>query len=227
MKRMRPKAVGLIFLVTLAAALFGINHLGLALKRQAEARWLEKADNESKRITDISLGWLSLFHAQLRGVASLFLGSENVTENEFLNALDLVEGVELEAMIPLTSTAYAEQRMSGNLTPHGSVHDSLFPVMFSSDVSPPLAVGQDLAAHPQIRSAILSAMGHPEKVIMGPVFEGGQGRLFTCLAIRSANNGKPGVLVSVADLSDFLTDLSILYIPEGLNLRILEYEYRS
>jgi signal transduction histidine kinase/DNA-binding NarL/FixJ family response regulator len=227
MNRLRPIAIGFIFLSALAAALFGINYLGVTLKRQAVNSWLEKANDESQRITDISLGWLSLFQAQLRGVASLFFGSENVTENEFLNALDLVEGVELEAMIPLTSTAYAEQRMSGRPAPHGSVRESLFPVMLSSDISPPLAVGQDLAAHPQINSAILSALDHPEKVIMGPVFEGGQGKLFTCFAIRSANNGKPGVLVSVADLSDFLTDLAILYIPEGLNLRILEHEHSS
>ena len=223
MKRVRPSVIGFIFLVTLAAALFGISHLGLALKRQAVRNWLEKANDESQRITDISLGWLSLFQAQLRGVASLFFGSENVTEVEFLNALDLVEGVELEAMIPLTSTAFAEQRTSGDPTSLDAGDKSSFPVVISTDVSPPLAVGQDLGANSQIRSAVLSALDHPEKVIMGPVFRGGRGQLLTCFAIQAQNNGKPGVLVSVADLSDFLTDLDILYIPESLNLRIIEH----
>jgi signal transduction histidine kinase/CheY-like chemotaxis protein len=221
---MRPKAVGLIFLVTLVAALFGINHLGLVLKRQAEASWLEKADNESKRITDISLDWLSLFHAQLRGVASLFFGSENVTANEFLNVLDLIEGVELEAMIPLTSTAFAEQRTSVGAMRRGADPDYRFQVMLSSDINPPLAVGQDLADYPRIHAAVLSAVAHPEKVVMGPVFRDSHGRLHTCFAIRVHNGGRAGVLVTTANISDFLDDLDILYIPEGLHLRILEFE---
>ena len=48
-------------------------------------------NDESQRITDVSLGWLSLFQAQLRGLASLFYGSERITQDEFLNALDLIE----------------------------------------------------------------------------------------------------------------------------------------
>jgi len=222
MKRLRPNAIGLIFLLALAAALLGVNHLGQVLKQQAVQGWLEKANDESQRITDISLGWLSLFHAQLRGVATLFFGSEEVTYDEFLNALDLIEGVELEAMIPLTSTAYAEQRSPGGPVAPDSAADDRFPVMLSSDINPPLALGEDLAAHPQIRSAILSAMAHPAKVIMGPVFKGKHDNLFTCFAIRAQNRGRPGVLVSVANLSDFLADLDILHIPEGLHLRILE-----
>ncbi len=226
MRIVRLKAIGFIFLVALAAALIGINHLGLVLKQQAEERWLEKANDESQRITNVSLGWLSLFHAQLRGVASLFFGSESVTQDEFLNALDLVEGIELEAMIPLLSMAFAEQRTSGDSTIQGAAPDDSFPVMLSSDINPPLAVGQDLAAHPQIRSAILSAVDHPEKVIMGPVFKGEHDHLFTCFAIRVQNNGKPGVLVSMTNLSNFLHDLDILYMPEGLHLRILEFHGR-
>ena len=101
MKRLRYSMIGVVFIAALAGALFGVNRVGLALKHQAVENWLDKANNECQRITDTSLGWFSLFHAQLRGLASLFYGSEIVTENEFLNSLGLIEGVELEAMIPL------------------------------------------------------------------------------------------------------------------------------
>jgi hypothetical protein len=177
-------------MATLTATLLGINYLGMTLKRQAEQSWLEKANDESKSITDISLSWLSLYHAQLRGLASLFFGSERVLENEFFNALDLVEGVELEAMVPLTSTAYAEQQNSGDSTIRNDATEHRFPVILSSDITPPLAVGRDLSTHPQIHSAILSAMAHSQKVITGPVFTGDRGQLFTCLAIRAKNNGR-------------------------------------
>jgi signal transduction histidine kinase/CheY-like chemotaxis protein len=222
MGSVRLKAIRFIFLVALAAALTGINHLGLVLKQQAEDRWLEKANDESRRITNVSLGWLSLFHAQLRGVASLFYGSKSVTQDEFLNALDLIEGVELEAMIPLLSTAFVEQRTSGDAAVRGVALDDRFPVILSSNIKPPLAIGQNLASHPQLRSAIHSAVVHPQKVIMGPVFKGEKDHLFTCFAILAPNNGKSGVLVSVVNLSGFLDDLDILYIPEGLHLRLLE-----
>jgi signal transduction histidine kinase/ActR/RegA family two-component response regulator len=227
MGSVRLKAIGSIFLVALAAALIGINHLGLVLKQQAEERWLEKANTESQHITNVSLGWLSLFHAQLRGVSSLFFGSQSVAQDEFLNTLDLIEGVELEAMIPLLSMAFAEQRTSGDTTIRGAAPAYRFPVMLSSDITPPLAVGRDLASHPQIRAAIHSAVAHPQKVAMGPVFKGAQGHLFTCFAIRASNSGKPGVLVSVANLSGFLDDLATLYIPEGLHLRLIEFHGRS
>jgi signal transduction histidine kinase/PleD family two-component response regulator len=224
MRSLRRKAIGFIFLVALTASLIGINHLGLVLNRHAEADWLEKANSESQRITDVSLNWLSLFHAQIRGAAGLFLGSESVTENEFLNAVDMIEGVELEAMIPLISIAFAEQQASGApSTMGGKVSDEHFPVMLSSETTPPLAVGQDLAAYPQIRAAIHSTADHPEKVIMGPVFKGNQENWFICFVIRTRNGGKAGVLVSVVNLTDFLDDLKHLYIPEGLYLRLLEF----
>jgi signal transduction histidine kinase/DNA-binding response OmpR family regulator len=222
MMRVRLNAMGFIFLVTLTATLIGVNYLGMTLKRQAKESWLEKANDESKRITDISLGWLSLYHAQLRGVAALFFGSDKVTEDEFFNAIDLIEGVELDAMVPLTSVAFAEQMPADDLKSRSTAPGYRFQVMLSSAINPPLVVGQDLAAHPQIRAAILSAIAHPEKVITGPVFKGEQGDLFICLAIRAPNNGKAGVLVSVVNLSGFLKDLNTLYMPEGLYLRILE-----
>ncbi len=224
MRGVRRKAIGFIFLVTLALSLFGINHLGLVINRHAEEVWLEKANSESQRITNVSLNWLSLFHAQIRGAAALFFGSESVNKNEFLNAVDLIEGAELESMVPLISIAFAEQRASGKISKMGErAPDDRFPVMLSSDNTAPLAVGQDLAAYPQIRSAILSAMDHPEKVIMGPVFKGKQGNLFTCFVIRTRNSGRTGALVSVVNLTDFLEDLNHLYIPEGLHLRLLEF----
>jgi signal transduction histidine kinase/DNA-binding response OmpR family regulator len=224
MRGMRRKAIGFIFLVALTASLIGINHLGLVLNRHAEADWLEKANSESQRITNISLNWLSLFHAQVRGAAALFFGSESVNENEFLNAVDMIEGVELEAMIPLISIAFAEQQASGApSTMGGKVSDEHFPVMLSSETTPPLAVGQDLAAYPQIRAAIHSTADHPEKVIMGPVFKGKHENWFICFVIRTRNGGKAGVLISVVNLTDFLDDLKHLYIPEGLYLRLLEF----
>ena len=68
------------------------------LRAQAKEVWLQQASQEVARITDTSLFLLSSFHAQLRGFAALFHGSEVVEENELLDALSIVE--ETEATIP-------------------------------------------------------------------------------------------------------------------------------
>src|SRR5262249_48922006 len=124
----RHRVIVSLLVVALAGALYSVNHWGLALKRTATESWLQKAGDESQRITDTSLYWLSLSDAQLRGLATLFYGSHVVTEDKFLDALELIEGVETEAVIPLTTLAYAEQRAPDTAAVSGPAQESRFPV---------------------------------------------------------------------------------------------------
>lgn len=165
---LRQKLVVLLFVSALAAALFGVNYWGAAIRHQAVENWLEKASDETQRITATSLNGLSLFQTQLRGVATLFYGSQEVTQDEFLNAIDLVEGLEVEAMVPLTEIAYAEQRPPSGPGQGDKAGGSRFPVTLSSDNGGPLGIGTDLAGHRQIHSAILSALKHPERWFKDP-----------------------------------------------------------
>ncbi|MGD8836027.1 MAG: response regulator [Desulfobacteraceae bacterium] len=219
---LRHKLVVLLFVSALAAALLGVNYWGASIRRQAVENWLEKANDETQRITATSLNGLSLFQTQLRGVATLFYGSQEITQDEFLNAIDLVEGVEVEAMVPLTVIAYAEQRIPSDPGQGDKTGGSRFPVTLSSDNSGPLGIGTDLAGHRQIHLAILSALKHPEKVVQGPVFRGGNDQILTTFSVTAPNAGKPGALISIVNISNFIADLDILYIPGGLNLRIVE-----
>ncbi|MGD9366891.1 MAG: ATP-binding protein [Desulfobacteraceae bacterium] len=219
---LRQKAVVVFFISSLVAALYGVNHWGVVIRHQAVEKWLEKANDDTQRITATSLNWLSLFQTQLRGIAALFYGSQEVTQDEFLNAIYLVEGVEVEAMVPLTMIAYAEQQASAGHPQNDRASANRFPVTLSSDVSGPLSIGTDLADHRQICSVIQSALMHPEKVIQGPVFRGENDQIFTAFSLTAPNAGKPGALISIVNISNFIVDLGILYIPEGLNLRIVE-----
>ncbi len=218
----RQKAVVFLFVSAMAAALWGVYHWGAVIRRQAVENWLEKADEDAQRITATSLNGLSLFQTQLRGMATLFYGSRVVVQDEFLNAIDLVEGLEVEAMVPLTVIAYAEQRSSMDPPQETKAGISRFPVTLSSDTGGLLKIGADLAGHRQVYSAIRSALLHPEKVVQGPVFQGENNRIFTTFCVTAPNAGKPGVLLSIVDITNFLDNLGILCIPEGLNLRIVE-----
>ncbi|OMH29472.1 hypothetical protein BGP75_19705 [Motiliproteus sp. MSK22-1] len=186
------------------------------LKKQASDSWLEKAGNDTKQITDTSLYWLSLFHTQLRGLASLFYGSRNISEEEYLNAIELTEGVEMESVIPLTTLAFAIQQDPGNSL------NSRFPVLFSTDVGGVVAVGNNLMAQQSTSAVVEAALRRPEAVAVGPMFFDQNGGRQITLAITAPNGGRQGVLLSVVNLTDFVMDLDTLHIPDGLVLRILE-----
>ncbi len=216
------RAVQVIFVGALAAALSIVIYWGQVLKQQAFATWMHRAEDETARITEISMNWLSLIHSQLRGVAALFYGSELVTQDEFLDAIELIEGIEVEAVIPLNSLAYVRLHSSGGQPGKIDFKKSSLPVTLSSDAYGPLAIGVDLAGHPGIRTAILSAMALPGKMITGSAFKDEHGDTFITCALMTQNDGQPGVLISVINLSDLIRDFSILHIPNGLNLRLAE-----
>lgn len=212
----------IVFVAALAVALSGVNYWGYKLRRQAKNTWLDKASYETQRITDISMSWLSLFSLQLRGMAGLVYGSEKVTQSEFMNALEMIEGIEVESVIPLTTVAYAERRaiQGGSIrTAQGS---GGFAVTLSSDTRGLLSINENPGTYPTIRAAINRAIANPEKVVLGPLFQGTRGQLLGILAVTAQNRGNPGVLLSVVNFSEFMDDLKTLYIPKGLNLRVFE-----
>ena len=216
MNKRRVTLNAVCFILALIVSLYGVNQWGLNLKKQASDSWLEKAGNDTQQITDTSLYWLSLFHTQLRGLASLFYGSRIISEEEYLNALELTEGVEMESVIPLTTLAFAIQQDPGNS------FNSRFPVRFSTDISGVVAVGNNLMSQQSTATAVQAALRNPETVVVGPMFFDENGGRQITLAITAPNNGQQGVLLSVVNLTDFVQDLETLHIPDGLVLRILE-----
>ena len=201
----------LSFIILLAAGLYGATYGGTQLRAQARETWLNQAGQETERITDTSLFWLSLCHVQLRGVATLFYSSERVTEDELLDALDVIEAA--EAAIPLTSLAF----VSGG--------EDLV-VSLSTDLDGLLAPAENLAAHPAMHQAASRALDAPENVVMGPIFDYA-GHKLTLLALAAPNAGVTGVLVTTVDLGDFFSGLHALNVPAGLQLRLFETHMRE
>jgi len=229
---------GLFFSLLIAgivAAIYG----GHELREQARDAWLKQAGQDVARITDTGLSWLSSFHVQLRGFAAFLNGSEVVTENELLDALDIIQ--EVEEVIPLTSLAFVEFVKPGigssaGYGPDGqpsaadkigtgpnSFHtDKNVIVRLSTDSTGLLATGSDLSSNMAMHAAISSAVTMPDKVIMGPVFKSEAGRQLSLLAIAASNAGVDGVIMTIVDLQDLIDGLYALHIPEGIHLRLVE-----
>lgn len=67
----RRRLRGLAFWGGLASCLAGVFYGGTLLREQARQQWLEHANRGVSRATDVGSFWLTLFHAQLRGIGTL------------------------------------------------------------------------------------------------------------------------------------------------------------
>lgn len=203
------------FVFAFLIALSGVNWWGVHLKEQAYQGWLEKAELETTQITNTSFYWMSLFHTQLRGLAALFYGSDSITEIEFFNALELIEEIESESVIPLSNVALINIERQGAA---GLVLNTQYTTDFfgSSDS------GLGLIFSEEIKTVVNMAVNNPEYVQLGPMYLNSQGDRLLPLAISVPNEEKDGVLLSVVNVSEFFNDLATLYFPEGLQLRLTQ-----
>lgn len=211
MSYIKPFCFVLAFLI----ALGGVNGWGVHLKEQAYQGWLEKAELETTQITNTSFYWMSLFHTQLRGLAALFYGSDSITEIEFFNALELIEEIESESVIPLSNVALIniERQASSGL---------VLSTQYSTDIFGNTDSGSDLIISGEIKTVVNMAVNNPENVQLGPMYLNSHGDRLLPLAIRVPNAERDGVLLSVVNVSDFFNDLATLYFPEGLQLRLTQ-----
>ncbi|MBT4496571.1 MAG: response regulator [Gemmatimonadetes bacterium] len=203
------------FLLLIAGGLYAVVYGGRVLKDQARKTWLDRANQEATRITETGLSWLTHFNAQQRGVATLFYGSQRVTEDELFDALDIVQAT--EGSIPLASLAFVE----------AAADDERFTVSLSTEFEGFLEPGTDLAVVPAARAAIAGALEMPDQVIMGPAFHDAEGRPLTLLALAAPNGDMDGAVVTLIDLTALFDGLQRLYIPLGLHLRLVEEDDRQ
>lgn len=196
-----------LFIFALIISLLGVNWWGGYLKERAYETWLEKAELETNQITNTSFYWLSLFHTQLRGLAALFYGSETITEHEFFNALELIEEIESESVIPLSNVVLLSV-VNSNKT------DLILNVVYSADID------SEYVDSPKAKTVVELAMENPEEIILGPIHRNTHGDHILPLAIQVPNDETTGILLSLVNLTDFFSDLSVLYFPDGVQLKV-------
>jgi len=200
-----PLALASLLVAGVAASLYG----GRVLRQQATDVWLQRGTREAERSTNTALFWLSLYHAQMRGFGAVFHSSSQVTEDELLDALAVIEAA--EAAIPLTSLAFVEIHAEGAAA-----------ITLSTDLDGPLAPGSDLLAESAVALTLSRALDQYGDVIMGPAFRAASGSQQLPLALGAPNAGADGVLLTLVDLDAYLEGLRALHIPDGLRLRLEE-----
>ena len=205
---LRPLALSVLLLAGVTASLYG----GYRLRGQAREVWLQRATREAERNTNTALFWLSLYHAQMRGFGAVFHSSSEVTEDELLDALAMIEAV--EAAIPLTSLAFVVEGEAGDRE-----------IVLSTDLEGDLAPGSQLVSAPAVALTVARTLERYGNTMMGPVLEGSAGRRLVPLGLAAPNAGTEGVLLALVDLGSFCEGLDALHISDGLKMRI-EEEHR-
>jgi signal transduction histidine kinase/CheY-like chemotaxis protein len=203
-----------VFFGLFAACIIGVLVGSASLREQAKQTWLDQANRSMSRTTDVGMFWLSLFHAQLRGIGTLFHGSSQVNENELFDALEVTESI--EAAIPLRTVAFVEP-----------VDDKQLIVRLSTDMDGLLAPGANLVHQDAIRDVVKRAMNLPDHVLMSSVFWNDEGQVHTVLAFAVPNGDKMGVLLTPVDLTAMIEGLYALHIPKGIHLRLRELAVSS
>ncbi|MBT3606303.1 MAG: response regulator [Candidatus Latescibacteria bacterium] len=198
-----------IFVTLLAASVLGVMLGSASLREQARQTWLDQANRSVSRTTDVGVFWLSLFHAQLRGIGTLFYGSSQVNESELFEALEVTESI--EGAIPLRTVAFVEFVGRDQLV-----------VTLSTDMNGLLAEGSDLATQSAIQNVVKLALEQPDNVLMSPVFWDSEGQAKTVLAFAVPNGDVDGVLLTPVDLTAMIKGLYALHIPKGIHLRLQE-----
>jgi len=184
---------------------------GKTLQNNAEDVWYTKATETAEKATDSCLSWLAIQQTQLRGIASVFVGPDLVTEDEFYDVLDLIEVAD---SLPFHSIAYASRET------HSSSEKYI--VRLSSDANTIFSPGADLAKNKQILSAIATANRFPGEVVMSHPFKDSHGNLMACLLIIVHEFDKADVVIATINVLDLLGDLKALHVPRGLYLRAIE-----
>ncbi len=197
----------LALLVCIYLAIF----FGQTLQKKAEDAWFTKVTETAEKATDSCLSWFAIQQTQLRGIASLFLGSELVTEDEFFDVLDLIEVTD---SLPLHSIAYATHETASS--------GEKYIVRLSSEGNTMFLPGTDLAKNKQILSAITTANRFPGEVVMSPPFKDSHGNLMACLSITVHTLDKADVIIATINILDLIGDLTTLHVPKGLFLQTIQ-----
>lgn len=193
-----------VIVLGVSASLYG----GYTLEQQARANWKIKAQREAERMTSTTTSWISTLERDLRGMAALFHASERVTEDELLDAVDIL--AEGESAVPLITVA------------HVIPVDGDFVVDVATDQVGPLALGERISKLPLTIETVNRSIDVPEHVAYSPVLGQDFGAPQILLSVSVPHDDDTAAILTLLDVTSLLEGLNALQIPSGFSLRLTE-----
>ena len=182
--------------------------LSQAFRQDAWHAWQAQAEQTARWLSGTLLGWLEESYAPLSGLAVLAENSTTLTEVEFLNGFD---GLESRATaFFLDSAAYLR------LDTHKQLQ-----LVFSTDVSGPLATGTPSAELDVLIPTVRAAFEQPGRILLGPPFQLEAGTTVSTVALSITEaNGRTAVVLGLVNHDALIEGLFEQLVPAGLTLQI-------
>lgn len=178
------------------------------LLRRADDAWLEAAQNQTERLDDAFVDTLRATQTPLRAIMGLFLGSQNVTAEEFSRAIGAL--ARSDTTPSNIAVAY--------LTPDGA-----------SGYAMPFGAGMnrygDIGTKPQfwqgLEDMAVRAAERPQNPLLTsvPLFRDTLGERFALFAAMGGVEHPP-LLVTPIDLEQILAEFASSQTPSGLKLHV-------
>jgi two-component system NtrC family sensor kinase len=198
-------------LLMLLCGLAATAYLAIQINKEANKNWVNASFREAEQVTNIFVGWLDRENETFKGIASLFYATEDISQEEFAAAIDVIEQTELS--IRQLSVAFIfksrTNRLIAGLT---AGNEDLW------QVNHPLA--NDMPSSIPIYQTVTRALDSPARPVVGPVFTSKSGAHMVILAFVVQNSDTLGVLLSAVNLDTLLLSINALHVPPGLHFSL-------
>ncbi len=210
---MRNKVQWILLIALLIAGLGGSYALSEAFRRDARDAWEAQGNKVGQWLSGTVLNWLEESYAPLSGLAILFENSNNVSEAEFLGAVDGLESRATAYFLDAAAVARPQLNWEG------------WSIAFSIDPEGPLSPDASLSRYPAIANTVKVAADNTGQIMLGPPFSGEDGVSYSPVALATRDGQGVLVVIGLINFNGIVQGLFDIHQLDGIQLQILgEFE---
>lgn len=198
------------FITFSTVVLIGIGGSLLAsesIRTEAQSRWSREAQQDVDRLTSSFLYWLDLSYAPLQSFAALYTGSNDVSEEEFIEAARIIE----ENHFDFFPDSIAFLRQDAN---------KKWKIEQSVDSLGRFVRGQYIKNDGARQIAVDAALANPGALVLGSMLKSDSGETMAVAGLTVGPPNSQNVLLATVSFSKLAQGLLKLQAPRGITLRI-------
>ena len=157
----------------------------------------------------------------LQSLATLFNGSGRVAADEFEKTIEYLQSHNISSF-PSSMGFLSKSQPSSCSSDEGC-----WMVAYSTDTTGVLRPGSDVSRFSPLLETIDIALENENKLIIGPVFQGKAAKRYSYYALTIRNTRQFGVVVSLIDYEEIVSQMYRTLIPEGIEINIEVLEKNS
>ena len=203
---MKQSTSWLLLVVLLATGVLGSYSLSKIYRDDARKSWEKEVEQTAQLLSGTFLGWLEESYAPISGLAVLYENSNNVSEDEFLNAADAFESRASTSFIDSYATVRTKEKQ--------------WSLEYTNDPYSIFAPGISINEKPELQSAIESADSNPGQIIIGKPLLSTEDINYSAVSLAIQDNKGSLIVIGLLNLDALLQGLMDIHKPVGLHLLI-------